>query len=176
MVIEKEGTKFVAEFSVYEDGAQPDVATMEAEFKLMLGCTSTCMLEMEASKDANIYLQQRRKRKLGEEEDMFTKWTLEVSIFEEDPEYDELVEFIDKGMTRFMKECSTTGSKFCPSFVYADPDSGRGGFWFNMIKDVTFYVYVAPPPPPYVLSAAHRMSSVLAAVVAPLIALLAVRL
>lgn len=168
---------------------------MKSELTIMLGCTSTCVLEVGVSNEANIYAQRRAlasqieapaaatpgaddksKRQLQSADEMWTKWTLEVSIFEDDPDYDDLVAFVDKSLTRMMKECSTKSSKWCPTFMWAGPNAQRGGLWFNMIKDVTFYVYVAPPPPPYSFGAASRMSSMLAAFVASTAALLATRL
>lgn len=181
-MIEKEGTKFIGEYSTYAGDTAykgPDGAwltgKMVDEFKTALGCTSTCVLTVEKSKTADITTQRRRKLSHANDNDadieQFTRFTVEVTIFEDDPEYDALVFMIDKAMTMFSKHCSDPSSAdACLDFIYIDPDASRGGFFFNMVKDVVIYVYVAPPPPP--MSGASQMSSLLAAVVAPALALL----
>lgn len=183
-MIEKEGTKFIGEYSSYAGDSMykaPDgswlTGKMVDEFKTALGCTSTCVLTVEKSKTADITTQRRKLTHGGNVgtddagDSQFTRFTVEVTIFEDDPEYDALVFMIDKAMTMFSKHCSDVSSQdACLDFIYISPDAARGGFFFNMVKDVVIYVYVAPPPPP--MSGASQMSSLLAAVVAPALALL----
>lgn len=186
-MIEKEGTKFIGEYTSYtgdteyynSETQEWMVAKMEQEFTNGLGCTSTCVVQVEKSKTADVTTQRRRKldhvNSDAGGESYFERFTVEVSIFEEDPEYDDLVWAIDHSMTLLSKRCrvaSESGDREqgCFDFIYVDVNDARGGFFFNMVKDVTFYVYVAPPPPPY--SGASQMSSLFAAVLAPTLALL----